>query len=340
MEIVVEPGYEGDIVVEVGGTAGLSGELTVAKAITPVSITASAKPVVKVGTISEAGTLTITENKAEAIGDDSDDQIIVDLPQGVRWAATPTVKVTSGDLDIDEGNVKTQKDGEEDDNQLVIPIETSSTEPSTIEISNIKYIVDRTVPEGDIKVKVQGPAVVETKSDSKTADYFADIRNGSVYIDSEEAFDLESGHLFDKTGTAASTVNATVATPGAGGQTASFIIGSTTYTVNGVEATMDVAAYTKDGRTYLPVRYVAYALGITPENILWDGKTATFIGNGRVVQATPGSSVLTINGAPVTMDVPTENVNGRVMVPFRWVAQVFGAQVNYDDATQTVTMTL
>jgi hypothetical protein len=38
------------------------------------------------------------------------------------------------------------------------------------------------------------------------------------------------------------------------------------------------------------------------------------------------------------MDVTTDLVNCRIMVPFRWVAQAFGAQVNYDEATQTVSI--
>jgi len=123
-------------------------------------------------------------------------------------------------------------------------------------------------------------------------------------------------------------------------QTAVFTIGSNVYIVNGQEFLMDVAPYTKNGRTYLPVRYVAYALGITPDNVIWDGAKATFIGRNRVVQVAPGSNIITINGAAVTMDVQAEEVNGRIMVPFRWVAQAFGAQVNWDEATQTVSMNL
>jgi hypothetical protein len=40
-----------------------------------------------------------------------------------------------------------------------------------------------------------------------------------------------------------------------------------------VQAAMDVAPYIKAGRTYLPVRYVAYSLGIDDEHIQWDNET-------------------------------------------------------------------
>jgi hypothetical protein len=46
-----------------------------------------------------------------------------------------------------------------------------------------------------------------------------------------------------------------------GSTTISMTIGSTTLSVNGQAQTMDVAPVIKDGRTYLPARYVAEALG-------------------------------------------------------------------------------
>jgi len=45
-----------------------------------------------------------------------------------------------------------------------------------------------------------------------------------------------------------------------------------------------------------------------------------------------------INGASVTMDVAPEITGDRTMLPIRFVAQAFGAQVGWDAATQTVTI--
>ncbi|GEA14280.1 copper amine oxidase-like protein [Moorella sp. E308F] len=309
IQVALKAGVTGDLVVEVGGSAGLEGEITIAKVVAPISVSAD-KTNIEIGKYGQAaGDIVITEYAAEAI---KADDLVVTLPDDVDFDGTPDVEVTEGDLEIEDIDV--------DDNVLTITIGDESTEASTIVISDIKYAVNRVLPEGDIEVEIGGDAVVETDK---------------VGYESDDPF-------FEDDDVAAVVVNATCVTAAGGAtkQSASFVIGSTTYSVNGVEATMDVAAYVKNGRTYLPVRYVAYALGISPENILWDGKTATFIGNGRVVQATPGSAILSINGAPVTMDVVTEVVNGRVMVPFRWIAQAFGAQVDYNETTQTVNMSL
>ena len=61
-----------------------------------------------------------------------------------------------------------------------------------------------------------------------------------------------------------------------------LVIGSQTITVNGTANTMDAAAVLRDGRTFVPVRYIAEALGL---DVGWDGLTSTVIlssGNGSI----------------------------------------------------------
>ena len=63
MEVVLEPGITGDLVIKVGGTAGLSGELTVAEIIAPITAEAASVPEVRIGSVNEAGEITITEGE-------------------------------------------------------------------------------------------------------------------------------------------------------------------------------------------------------------------------------------------------------------------------------------
>ncbi|AEG16881.1 copper amine oxidase-like domain-containing protein [Desulfofundulus kuznetsovii DSM 6115] len=340
MEVCLEPGVTGDLEIEVSGTAGVSGKITVAKIELPVQVTASAKPEVKIGAAGQpAGDIIITEVKAGAINDDKDDYILLDLPDGVKFSGTPKVEVTEGDLDIDEAGVKLQNN----DNELYIPVKSSSTKASTIKVSGIKYTVDRTVAEGDIKVKVKGTALVDVNDDNSMNDYWGTnyTVDSKVEIEGYE-YDINKDGLFPQTSTAASTFNAVVVTPAPGEQKATvvFKVGDTKFTLNGVEQTMDVAPYVKNGRTYVPVRYSAQAVGVAAENILYSGGKVTLIKGDKVVQFTIGSNVMLINGVAVTMDVKAEITNGRTMLPFRYVAQALGAQVNWDPTEQTVTMTL
>ncbi|SMB96224.1 Copper amine oxidase N-terminal domain-containing protein [Thermanaeromonas toyohensis ToBE] len=123
-------------------------------------------------------------------------------------------------------------------------------------------------------------------------------------------------------------------------QTAIFTIGSNVYTVNGQQFLMDVTPYTKDGRTFIPLRYAAQALGVTPKNILYDGGKVTLIKGNKVIQLTIGSNVMTVNGTATAMDVAPEVIGGRTMVPFRWMAQVFDARIEWNPERQQVVIRL
>ena len=341
MEVVLEPGVTGDLVIKVGGTAGLSGELTVAEIINPVTAEAASVPEVRIGSVSAAGDITIVECEAGVIKKDK--WVTLDLPAGVRFANKPKVEVIEGDINVDEGSVKTAKDGDQDDNQVLFYVDGDSTEASKIKVSNINYVVDRTVPEGDIKLSIKGDAVVEVNDRNEVDDYYT-FDGNVVKIDGEKAFSLDSDHkVFPRTGSAAKVVNAKVVTPADSTykSNAVFVIGDTNYTVNGVQMTADVAPYLKNDRTYLPVRYVATALGVADANIMWNEaeQSVVIIKGDRVVKLVIGSSTMMINGVPFTMDVAPEIVDpGRTMLPLRWVAQALGADVQWDAATQTVTI--
>jgi len=348
MEIVCEPGSEGDIVVEASGTAGLTGQLTIAKCTKSVSIVAATTPAIQIGASGAAGDLTITENIAGAIKDDDNAEILLDLPEGVRFDGTPKVEITSGDLDIDEDSVRRVASDGTDDNDVAIPVDSKSGVASTIKVSGIKLIADRTVPEGNIIVKVKGAAVAAVNNIAAIQDYYgtANVSSttgyGTIKISGKDAFGLTNNSIFPKTSTAASCALAMVTTPASADVSANavFTFGSATYKLNGVEKTMDVAPYAKDNRTYMPIRYVAYALGIDDSNILWDGanSTVTLMKGDKVVQLKLGSTALIVNGATVTMDVAPEAVSDRTMLPAALVAQAFGKTATWDATANTVTI--
>jgi hypothetical protein len=308
-EITVAADYTGDIALEVGGSAGASGSAVVAKVLAPITATADGKPDIIIGLPNQAGAdFTITEAKAEALK--ADKWLYIEAPPGLRFATAPKFEVTEGDLRL--GTVEADNDW----GYISVKVKSTSSKPSTIKVSGVKLTADRTVPEGDVILKIGGSSLVENNS----SDLFPDVN------------------------WAAKVAAATCVTPAPGETkiTSVFKIGDTSYTVGGdvyETKTMDVAPYIKDGRTYLPVRYVAYCLGLTDANIIWDdaNDTVTLIKSGTVVQLKIGSNTLLVNGASITMDVAPEIVDpGRTMLPIRWVAEAFGAVVTWDEAAQTV----
>ncbi len=91
---------------------------------------------------------------------------------------------------------------------------------------------------------------------------------------------------------------------------------------------------------------VQYALTDANGNVEWKYYTGTQIfavGNGSVgdvVVMSVGSNEIIINDAKATIDAAPIVANNRTFVPFRALAEAFGAEVAYDEATQAVTAEL
>ncbi|MGI6284283.1 copper amine oxidase N-terminal domain-containing protein [Neomoorella humiferrea] len=295
----------GDIVVKLSSTLGNfnTQEVVIGKVVSPISVSASGAPeVAYLGKSQAAGDITITEAKDGAIKANG---IKLVLPDGVTFAAKPTVTVTDGNIDVSASLENNNK-------ELEIKLDKASGTASTIKVSNIKYNVNRLALDGDIEVKIE-EMVVTTPSSSTWADTEAK--------------------------TLAKVVNATVISESTIKETV-FKIGDSSYTVNGVAKTLDAAPYIKDGRTFLPVRYVAEAIGVAAENIVWDAanSTAVLIKGDRVVSFKIGQAYISVNGVAIPIDAAPEISNGRTMAPLRAIAQAFGAAVDWDEATQTVTI--
>ncbi len=123
----------------------------------------------------------------------------------------------------------------------------------------------------------------------------------------------------------------------AAGNSAEFVIGLNEYFVNdqlpGVQ--MDAAPYIQDGRTLVPVRYLADALGAATS---WNGtaQEVTVTSGSTTVAMTIGSTALTVNGQGQTMDVAPVINGGRTYLPARWVAENLGYSVDWDATNKIV----
>jgi len=108
--------------------------------------------------------------------------------------------------------------------------------------------------------------------------------------------------------------------------------------LDGTPLTFDVPPQTMDGRTMVPMRAIFEALGAEVD---WDAATQTATGtkDGTVVVLQIGSTSPTVNGSVVTIDAPGVVIDGRTLVPLRFVAESFGVDVDWDGETRTITIT-
>ncbi len=108
-----------------------------------------------------------------------------------------------------------------------------------------------------------------------------------------------------------------------------------TVNIDGQPLQFDVSPTIIEGRTLVPLRGIFEALGAEVE---WDNDTRTVTGRkeNAVIVLIIGDRNPTVNGVPVTLDVPGTIVNGRTMVPARFIAESLGARVDWIQSTGTV----
>ena len=107
-----------------------------------------------------------------------------------------------------------------------------------------------------------------------------------------------------------------------------------TVTVDGTAVTFpDQQPVIKNSRTLVPVRFIAEALGYEVE---WDEKVnAAVIDNGRIVMYI-GTNHAIIDGQHKTLDVKSELIGDRTMVPLRVIAETLDCTVDWLNEIRTV----
>ncbi len=105
--------------------------------------------------------------------------------------------------------------------------------------------------------------------------------------------------------------------------------------VNEKEISTDSGPYIKDGTTFIPVRAICNALGVT--DIEWDNssKKATIRGYSKL-EFYIGESYAYVNGEKKEMPEKANIKNGRTMIPLRFFAENSEAKVEWDQILYAV----
>ncbi|MCL6449742.1 MAG: copper amine oxidase N-terminal domain-containing protein [Acetobacteraceae bacterium] len=116
-------------------------------------------------------------------------------------------------------------------------------------------------------------------------------------------------------------------------------VGRTQAWVDGQPRVLDVAPRVVQGRTLVPVRFVAESLGAA---VSWDPatQTARLVGGGHEVALTVGCIEARLDGAPHRLEVAPMIVSGRMLVPVRVVAEALDVAVSWSAGEGRVTLKL
>ncbi len=105
--------------------------------------------------------------------------------------------------------------------------------------------------------------------------------------------------------------------------------------IDDVAQKYDVMPIIENGRTLVPLRGIFEALNA---EVMWDDATKTVTatkGDTKVVLKI-GDTLALVNDKEITLDVPAKIVEGRTLVPVRFVSEALGCKVDWIDDTMTV----
>jgi GH25 family lysozyme M1 (1,4-beta-N-acetylmuramidase) len=114
-------------------------------------------------------------------------------------------------------------------------------------------------------------------------------------------------------------------------------LGSHEAIINGKAQQFDVAPFTIQNRTMVPIRFITETLGAKVD---WNPSTqaVTITMPNVTIILTIGQKMATINGNPVSLDAPAQLFNNRTFVPIRFISENLGLHIDYNSDIQSITI--
>ncbi|SHK08917.1 stalk domain-containing protein [Desulforamulus aeronauticus] len=106
-------------------------------------------------------------------------------------------------------------------------------------------------------------------------------------------------------------------------------------TMNGLPISFDVKPMMQNDRTLVPFRALAEALHV---GVTWEAANQTIQAqNGsKAITLQIGNQTANLNGAPVSLDVPPQIINGRTLVPLRFFSESFNCSVTWNQVDNEI----
>jgi hypothetical protein len=108
-----------------------------------------------------------------------------------------------------------------------------------------------------------------------------------------------------------------------------------TVKVNGQVVTQGVAPVVENGRVLITLRDILDGLGAKVE-WLPDTREAIITGGSHTITLKVGDSTAVVDGKEIAMDAPARIIDGRILVPLRFLSEEIGAKVIWVEDTNTL----
>jgi len=117
----------------------------------------------------------------------------------------------------------------------------------------------------------------------------------------------------------------------------SLTIGKEEAFLDNQQVILDAVPVIENGRTLVPLRFIGEAFGAVVE---WEAKNKqiTVRQGQKSAKLWVANAAADINGQVQTLDAPPKVVNGRTLVPLRFISEVFGYRVDYQANSKVITI--
>lgn len=213
----------------------------------------------------------------------------------------------------------------DDDQTITFKIKGGNTsEAGEITLKNIPIInKSSNFKEEDVLLTLEGDAIVDAKKDITVA-Y---IRNKTLEEQQAEEEAKKEAEIAEEEAKQAEKE----AQKGI-----HFAVGENYYTVDGDKYDMDAATFVQEpGYIMVPLKYVALAIGVPEEEILYNNGMIYFKYGNKTVELRVDSDVATVNRVNVQMEAPVVIKDGRSYAPMGEVARLLGLNKEWNNTQKT-----
>ena len=110
-------------------------------------------------------------------------------------------------------------------------------------------------------------------------------------------------------------------------------VGAPEIIIDGVTSRLSAPPVVISGTTLVPLRAIFEALST---EVHWSSGNITARNENTEIKLTVGSTTAYRNGTPITLSVAPQLIDGRTMVPLRFIAESLGAEVQWIQSTRTI----
>jgi copper amine oxidase-like protein len=335
LELVADPTFEGDVVLQFEGDLVDAQEVTIAKFVKPYTVKAEQNDLIIDYRNTEIPTpIVITEAEEGLWEEGAKFTFSFDKDDVMEFEDDATFEIDAdSELDVKDST----KNG-----TLSFSVKEESEAAATVTIKDMKLFMSRNIPAGAYDLEIATSledAYKEQRlfaADEPTVDFDDHDDDKESFVDDvcdysdvvKEAFVnvVTSGRDNDNLFTTKVVVP----------------VGEAYLVAGDAKVELDVPAYiSAEGYTMLPVRAVSQALGVNTNNVLWnaEARTVTIMYGQRIISMTVGQKTIYVNGSAIPASAAPEIKDGRTFLPLRDLGTALGVtDVTWDGATKTATM--